>query len=73
MVWLIPLLPPTTYQLDDRQHPKNFKAHLSILKDLSVDQKNIVVYGKDSLHDRTGRQNFVIMIWQLVISYSIRE
>jgi hypothetical protein len=41
---------------------------LSLLKDLSPDQKSIVLYGQDSVHNRTGRQNFDIMIWKLVIS-----
>lgn len=27
-------------------------------KDLSSDQKNIVVHGQDSVHNRIGRQNF---------------
>jgi hypothetical protein len=27
-----------------------------------------VLYGQDSVHNRTGRQNFDTMIWKLVIS-----
>ncbi|HET7285252.1 MAG TPA: hypothetical protein VFI70_11255 [Nitrososphaeraceae archaeon] len=45
--------------MDDIQHAKKFfKPHLSMLKDLSTDQNNILVHGQDSVHNRIGRQNF---------------
>jgi len=44
---LIPLPPPPTNWMIDNMR-----------KDLSPDQKNIVVHGQDSVHNRIGRQNF---------------
>jgi hypothetical protein len=42
-----------------------FKPHIGILEYLVPDRKNIVAYGENDVHNRSGQENFDIIIWKL--------